>query len=198
MERDAVALPNVPIWCSTPPMEVHCRRYAGIGCSHREIQALAKTKPTVSGVERIQTIQIAEDHRNGLRLRSIEYDNAGSDGWRFKVEVPKHVQYSSLPRARWGEDLEIRWGGKPICRGSVVINGMTRKGVWRYETPTLLFDPQDIAARRWKLFVSVTLRSRPYQKGNRPLLRTVGSNTVQAIPQGLGLTPFCLIRQAGN
>ena len=123
------------------------------------------TQTDRSGFERINIV--GEDHRNGLFDVSIEYDNAGS-GWLAysRVEVPKHVQTHLAKSTDGGKTWKYAGAANRSAEGSVVINGMTRKGVWRYETPTLLFDPQDIAARRWKLFVQRYLAMPPYQKGN--------------------------------
>ncbi len=118
---------------------------------------------------RFEKINIAnEDPRNGFFDISVEYGDNGT-GWMAysRVELPKHVETHIARSTDRGRTWSYAGQVNQSVDGSVIIDGRTHQGVWRYETPTLLFDTEDIPARRWKLFVHRYLTVPPYRKEDR-------------------------------
>jgi len=111
---------------------------------------------------------VSEESRNGLFDISIEYGNDGI-GWLAysRVDAPEHVETHLAKSTDLGRTWKFVRAVNRSSAGSVVIDGETQEGVWRYETPTLLFDPGDIPARRWKLFVHRYFTIPPYKRGDR-------------------------------
>lgn len=110
---------------------------------------------------------VGEEHRNGLFDVSLEYDNNGN-GWLAysRVEFPKRVETHLAKSSDHGKSWTFAGVANRSLDGSAIVCGKRQHGVWRYETPTLLFDPTDVPERRWKLFVQRYLSVPPYQKGN--------------------------------
>lgn len=110
---------------------------------------------------------VGEDPRNGYFDISIEYDEEGT-GWLAysRVEIPKHVETHLAKSGDRGSTWVYTGALNRSEEGSVVVDGKRRQGVWRYETPTLVFDSADVPARRWKLFVQRYLSVPPYEKDN--------------------------------
>ena len=108
-----------------------------------------------------------EEPRNGLFDPSIEYDNTGT-GWLAysRVTLPKHVETHLARSMDRGETWSFVSALNRSTEQTVVINGVSQSGVWRYETPTLLYDPGDVPARRWKLFVQRYLAIPPFKRGD--------------------------------
>jgi hypothetical protein len=152
-----------------------------IGCCFKD-QARAG-EVSRSRFERINIV--GEEPHNGFFDLSVEYGNDGI-GWLAysMVTVPKYVETHLAKSTDQGKTwLYIkainRWSA-----GSVNIRKGTQEGVWRYETPTLLFDPKDIPARRWKLFVHRYLAIPPYKRGDRLFERGWIEYKYAATPDG--------------
>lgn len=110
---------------------------------------------------------IGDPLKNGIFDVSVEYGKDGV-GWLAysRVELPKYVS-THLARSM---DRGKTWHYvKTINKSfdhSLRVRGRTVPGVWRYETSSLLYDPGDIPARRWKLFVQRYFNKRPHKSKN--------------------------------
>lgn len=105
--------------------------------------------------------------KNSIFDVSVEYGPDGT-GWLAysRVELPKYVS-THLARSR---DRGKTWTFVGAINASnndtITVDGKSVAGVWRYETPTLVYDPQDNPARRWKLFAERYFTLPPYKKGS--------------------------------
>lgn len=158
---------------------------------------LAGEKDHSSRFERIKII--GEEHRNGFFDISIEYGN-DSTGWLAysRVEIPKHVETHLAKSTDHGKTWTYVGALNRSVDGSAIVSGKRQKGVWRYETPTLLFDPADVPARRWKLFVQRYLSIPPYQKGNSLFKNGWIEYKYSAAPEGPWSKAVCLFGKGGN
>ena len=107
--------------------------------------------------------------KNGIFDVSVEYGPDGI-GWLAysRVEVPKYVS-THLARSR---DRGKTWTYVAKINESwddaIVVDGKTVTGTWRYETPTLVYDPEDDPSRHWKLYVERYATVPPHKpKNNR-------------------------------
>jgi hypothetical protein len=110
---------------------------------------------------------VGEDPGNGYFDLSIEYGDDGR-GWLAysRVAIPKYVETHLATSTDQGRTWVYAGAVNQSGEGSVLIGGKRVQGVWRYETPTLVFDPSDLEARRWKFFVQRYLSVAPHRKGN--------------------------------
>jgi len=110
---------------------------------------------------------VGEDPRNGLFDVAVEYGDDGT-GWLVysRVEIPQHVETHLAKSTDQGKTWTYVDALNRSIEGSDLIEGTMQKGVWRYETPTLIYDPTDAAARRWKFFVQRYLSTPPHEKNN--------------------------------
>ena len=110
---------------------------------------------------------IGEEPRNGYFDLSIEYGDDGS-GWLAysRVGIPKYVETHLARSIDHGKTWVYAGALNQSANGSIFVDGNRRQGVWRYETPTLVFDPSDAQARRWKFFVQRYLSVPPHKKDN--------------------------------
>jgi len=134
-----------------------------------------------------------EDPRSGLFDLSVEY---GYDaiGWLAysRVSLPEYVETHIARSTDRGHTWSFVTAANHSEPGTMVIDGRPKEGVWRYEMPTLLFDPKDVPERRWKLFVHRYLAVPPYKKGNS-LFREGGIVVQYATrPEGPWTTMDCL------
>jgi hypothetical protein len=106
--------------------------------------------------------------KNGFFDTSIEYGDDGV-GWLAysRVEVPKFVETNLAKTTDEGRSWTHVATVNESTEGSLEDGGKTIKGVWRSETPSLLFDRRDSPERRWKLFSQRYLTVRPYKEKNR-------------------------------
>ncbi len=110
---------------------------------------------------------IGDPLKNGIFDVSVEYGKDGV-GWLAysRVELPKYVS-THLARSM---DQGKTWHYVKTVNKSFDHNLKVRRrnvpGVWRYETPSLLYDPDDIPARRWKLFVQRYFNTTPHKSKN--------------------------------
>lgn len=134
-----------------------------------------------------------EEPRNGYFDVSIEYAEDGT-GWLAysRVEIPKHVE-THLARSTDGGQTWLYAGAlNRSDEGSQTIDGVMQTGVWRYETPTLLYDPSDATSRRWKLFVQRYLSTPPHEKDNSLFGRGRIEYRDAPTPAGPWSAPVCL------
>lgn len=108
-----------------------------------------------------------EDHKSGIFDISLEYDNTGV-GWMAysRVELPKYVETHIASSHDHGKSWNYVTTVNHSHEGVFNDEGKQLKGVWRNETPTLLYDPTDTAPQRWKLFSHHYPARPPYKKGS--------------------------------
>jgi hypothetical protein len=155
------------------------------------------TQPDRSLFEKISIV--GEDHRNGLFDVSIEYDDTGT-GWLAysRVTIPKHVETHVAKSTDRGKTWSYVGPANRSTETSAVINGTVRKGALRYETPTLLFDPNDDGTRRWKLLVQRYLAIPPYRPGDSFFADGWIEYTYAPSPAGPWSEPSCLFGKKAN
>ena len=130
----------------------------------------AGTKPVeVTLSKPLQKILISgDDPKSGYADASLEYSPDGT-GWlaysrahfasAAKRYVETHIAKSSDKGATW------QYVATANTSNDHVVNGKFA-GVWRNETPSLVYDPSDEADKRWKLYyqryLAVPLRPHAY------------------------------------
>ena len=93
---------------------------------------------------------IGESNKSGVFDPALEYGPDGT-GWmvyswvHWPDEVVTHLAKSTDQGKTWTYISALN------AKSTQDING--KSYVWRYETPTLVYDPTDIESRRWKLYV---------------------------------------------
>lgn len=103
--------------------------------------------------------------KNGIFDVSVEYGPDGI-GWMAysRVELPKYVS-THMARSR---DRGKTWTYVSTINASqddtIIVDGKAVPGLWRYETPTLVYDPKDHPTRRWKLYAERYFTLPPYKK----------------------------------
>lgn len=110
---------------------------------------------------------IGDDHKSGIFDISVEYgeDNIGWMAYS-RVTLPKYVETHLAKSNDHGKTWKYVTTVNQSNDGTFDYNGKKLKGVWRNETSTLLYDPDDIASRRWKLFSHRYPSKPPYKKGS--------------------------------
>jgi hypothetical protein len=128
---------------------------------------------------------VGEEPLNGFFDLSVEYGNDGI-GWMAysRVKIPEYVETHLAKSSDRGKTWRYLKVVNRSTAGLALIDGKWRKGVWRYETPTLLFDPTDISERRWKLFVHRYFTVPPYKRDNRCFERGWVEYKYAATPDG--------------
>jgi hypothetical protein len=130
---------------------------------------------------------------NGIFDISLEYGGDGT-GWLAYswVHAPKVVE-THLARS---DDHGRSWHFVKVLNHSrpaqLTARGRKRAGVWRYETPCLLYDPGDRPDRRWKLFVERYPVVGPYKPADRLLARGWIEYRYAARPDGAWSRPIRL------
>jgi len=135
-----------------------------IGCSF--VGQAQAGEVSRSRFERINIV--GEEPHNGFFDLSVEYGNDGI-GWLAysMVTAPKYVETHLAKSTDKGKTWSFVKVINQRSKGSVNVKKGVQEGVWRHETPTLLYDPKDIPARRWKLFVHCYLTIPPYETEDR-------------------------------
>jgi hypothetical protein len=127
--------------------------FAATGCT-------GPGKRTNNADSRFEKLVIFGDAaKNGIFDVSVEYGPDGI-GWLAysRFEHPKYVS-THLARSR---DRGKTW----TYVGTINVNGKAVPGLWRYVTPTLVYDPKDHPTRRWKLYAERYFTLPPYKKGS--------------------------------
>lgn len=134
-----------------------------------------------------------ESPGSGLFDVSIEYGPEGT-GWiaYSRVIFPKHVETHLARSTDHGRTWVYVGTANHSIDGTIPVKGKPLPGVWRYETPSLVYDPGDVAERRWKLLSQQYFTKPPYKKGDR--LFTISQIVLQtaARPDGPWSKPVCL------
>lgn len=110
---------------------------------------------------------IGDKTRSGIFDPSVEYDRDGV-GWLAysRVELPKYVETHIAKSTNHGKTWKYVTAINNSGDGKFNYQGKVHKGVWRSETPSLLYDYGDISSRRWKLFSHRYPARPPFTKGN--------------------------------
>lgn len=110
---------------------------------------------------------IGDPIRNGIFDASVEYSPDGI-GWLVysRVALPKYVSTHlarSLDQGRsWAYVAAINTSRDD----TITVDGVAVSGAWRYETPTLVYDPEDASDRQWKLYVERYFSVPPHEPGD--------------------------------
>lgn len=163
------------------------------GCS---AQSSAVNTKTDTGI-RFSKIEISGDEqKNGIFDVSIEYDK-NDIGWMAysRVEIPKFVGTHIAKSKDHGKSWKYVARVNKSEHGRFKYKNKVMKGVWRSETPALLYDPTDIKSRQWKLFSHRYPARSPYKKGNHLYHEGWIEYKVAKQPQGPWSEP---IRLFGN
>jgi hypothetical protein len=112
-----------------------------------------------------------ENPKNGFFDISDEYGDDGV-GWMAysRVQVPQFVETRLAKSTDHGRTWTYVSTVTPSRAGTFRLNGKLLRGVWRYETPTLVYDRTDRPARRWKLFAHRAFVEPPYDKALKKAL----------------------------
>ena len=133
---------------------------------------------------------------NGIFDLSVEY-GADGVGWMAysRVSVPEfvstHLAKSMDNGASWTYVSTINKSSAEDVR----VKGKSFKGVWRYETPSLVYDPRDIPARRWKLFSQRYYVLPPFKKDDGLMREGWIEYKSAPSPEGPWSKPECLFGQ---
>lgn len=104
---------------------------------------------------------------NGIFDLSVEYGDDGV-GWMAysRVSLPEFVSTHLAKSIDNGKSWDYISTINKSYAQKITALGKTFNGVWRYETPSLMYDPDDIPERKWKLFVQKYYAFPPYKVGN--------------------------------
>lgn len=151
------------------------------------------TKSSGQDLERLRVL--GSEVRNGMFDPSVEYGSEGI-GWMAysSVEVPEFVETHIAKSTDRGKTW--RFVGKPnssLRFLHTMESGETVDAVWRYETPSLLYDPADVAERRWKLFTNRYPVLKPFSPTDRRMSEGTIEVQYAASPDGSWSTPVCVM-----
>ncbi len=131
---------------------------------HIDAQQPHKTAQAAPGHFDQITIR-GEKRRSGMYDITLEY---GDDdiGWMAYswVHKPKYVGTHLARSTDHGKTWTYVSTINRSQEGTMKVNGKTMHGVWRYETPTLVYDRGDVPAMRWKLYSQRVFIEAPYKK----------------------------------
>ena len=128
-----------------------------------------KAAPTSRQTPRYDKINIkGEDHKSGIFDISVEYGSDGT-GWLAysRVALPEYVTTHLAKSTNHGATWQYVGRLNQSHEDTYKVKGKKLRGTWRYETPTLLYDPTDRPERRWKLFVQKYYAKNPYGKRDK-------------------------------
>jgi hypothetical protein len=145
---------------------------AFLGCNqgaavHRRPMLQAENAAETTSLPRFNKIDIHdENHKNGIFDISVEYGDDGV-GWMAysRVDIPMYVETRLARSTDHGRTWTYVGTLNPSVAGNCKQDGNVAKGVWRYETPALVYDRSDKPARRWKLFSQRVFSKPPHKRG---------------------------------
>jgi hypothetical protein len=116
------------------------------------------------------------ERKNGKFDVSLEYGSDGV-GWLAYslVDIPKFIDTHIAKSIDNGRTWKYVTNAGKSTEGTLRVRGRLEKGVWRDETPCLLYDPEDKPERRWKLFTNRYFTTAPFKPKNRLL----GDGTIE-------------------
>ena len=137
--------------------------------------------------------------KNGIFDVSVEYGDDGT-GWiaYSRVGLPAYVETGLAKSTNHGESWQYVLTVNPSINGHFNDGNETHIGVWRYETPSLLYDPDDHPSHRWKLFTQKYLSVPPYKKGNSLFQYGQIEYKYASDPKGPWSGPVCLFGSVRN
>lgn len=140
-----------------------------------------------------------DSNKSGIFDVSVEYDKKGV-GWMAysRVELPKYVSTHIAKSTDHGKSWKYVSTVNRSDTGTYTHQGKPHKGVWRSETPSLLYDPGDSAARRWKLFSHRYPAKPPYKKGSHLYADGWIEYKTASSPSGPWSRPIRLFGKAEN
>ncbi len=108
-------------------------------------------------------VVVGDPVRNGIFDVSVEYGPDGT-GWLAysRVALPKYVSTHLARSLDQGRTWTYVAAINPSRDDTITVDGAAVAGTWRYETPTLVHDPEDDPARQWKLYVERYFTVPPY------------------------------------
>lgn len=107
---------------------------------------------------------IGDQEKSGIFDVSVEYGDDGM-GWMAysRVQIPEYVETRLARSMDGGATWHFSGLVNPSLPGTQPLGGEKIQGVWRNETPSLLYDRMDVPARRWKVFSERYLTKAPYR-----------------------------------
>lgn len=140
-----------------------------------------------------------DERRNGIFDPSVEYGDDGI-GWLAysSIDIPKFIETHIAKSIDHGATWSYVRAANTSAENSAKEKDESATGVWRFETPSLLFDPADKPARRWKLFTNRYSISEPFKPADRHM--STGTIDVQysATPDGEWSRPTCIVGTAAH
>lgn len=139
---------------------------------------------------------IGETAAYGVYDPSVEYDQDGT-GWLAYSAMDRvgyvhtHLARSTDHGKTWHKVKEINLAKQGTFKGTETI-----EGVWRHETPSLVYDPDDPEAnRRWKLFWVYGFAKPPFLgalnvEWGYVLIMYKFAQTPETLPQAEGIALF--------
>lgn len=145
-----------------------------------------------------QRLNVEGDERhNGIFDASVEYSDNGI-GWLSysSITIPKFVETHIAKSVDHGNSWSFVTKANTSHETKLELKNKTVDAVWRYETPSLLFDPADKPDRRWKLFTNRYPVVEPFEETDRLMVK--GSIEVQysSSPDRQWSKPVCVIGPA--
>ena len=119
------------------------------------LPALAKQAPTIVIDSNYKRLNISGVNKfNGVYDIAVEY-GANGIGWMVysRVRLPQYVETHLARSLDRGKTWHYVRALNKSHYQTIYARGRQFNGVWRYETPTLVYDPSDKPSRRWKYYV---------------------------------------------
>jgi len=141
-----------------------------------------------------QIIKVAGDNtNNGIYDVSVEYGAKGI-GWMIysQVKIPQFVETHLAMSTDRGKTWKFVRALNKSAYQTITVRGRRFRGVWRYETPTLVYDPTDLKDRRWKMFVHRYYSLPPHKKNTRLFMEGWIEYSYAAKPSGRWSRPIRL------
>ena len=135
-----------------------------------------------------------DDERNGIFDPSLEYGDNGV-GWMAysSIDIPKFIETHIAKSIDHGMTWNYVAKANTSNEAKMMVNNKSVGGVWRHETPSLLFDPADKPDRRWKLFTNLYPCVEPFEPTSRLMSSGVIEVQYSASPDSGWSQPVCMV-----
>ncbi len=135
-----------------------------------------------------------DERRNGIFDVSVKYGDDGI-GWMAysSISIPEFVETHIAKSVDHGKTWKFVTKPNTSSKVAFEANGKRIDGVWRYETPSLLFDPADTPNRRWKLFTNHYPVVSPFAPTDRRMSDATIEVQYAASPDRGWSKPVCVI-----
>jgi len=132
--------------------------------------------------------------QNGIFDVSLEYGDDGI-GWMAysSIEIPKFIETHIAKSVDHGKTWTFVSRPNTSDAVKLEVNHQSIEAVVRYETPSLLFDPDDQPDRRWKLFTNRYPVVKPFDPTDRRMSDGTIEVQYSASPDGGWSKPVCVI-----